>query len=43
MLPVNAWEEGDEVVLYSCRLPRAELNMHLEFKNKLFEETENSL
>lgn len=29
MLPVNAWEEGDEIVLYSCRLPRAELTMHL--------------
>jgi hypothetical protein len=30
MLPVNAWEEGDEVVLYSCRFPRVELTMHLE-------------
>ena len=27
MLSVNAWEEGDEVVLYSCRFPRAELTL----------------
>ena len=30
MLPVNAWEEGDEVVLYSCRFPQAEITMFLE-------------
>ena len=39
MLPVNAWEEGDEVVLYSCRFPRVELTMHLED----LEESEQSL
>lgn len=24
---VNAWEEGDEVVLYTCRLPEVDLEM----------------
>lgn len=42
---VNAWEEGDEVVLYTCRLPEVDLEMasgpikenFKQFENQLYE------
>ncbi|XP_024359542.1 carotenoid 9,10(9',10')-cleavage dioxygenase isoform X2 [Physcomitrium patens] len=30
----NAWEEGDEVVLITCRMPGIELDLELEFKKE---------
>lgn len=45
VLPANAWEEGDEIVLITCRLQNPDLDMvsgivkeKLEnFKNELYE------
>jgi len=30
----NAWEEGDEVVLTTCRMPGIELDLELEYKKE---------
>lgn len=40
---VNAWEEGDEIVLYTCRLPEVDLEMASGPVRKDFKQFENQL